>query len=171
MMPSTIIYISGGARSGKSHYAQNLAKRLSPNPIYLATAQALDSEMEQRILRHQMDRDARWQNHEEPADLAGALRRLDADGAVILIDCLTLWLSNLMLAECDIAAQRAALCALLPTLRATTIFVSNEVGMGIVPDNALSRHFRDEAGRLNQDIAALSHQAYFMVSGLPLRLR
>ncbi|MCC2603589.1 bifunctional adenosylcobinamide kinase/adenosylcobinamide-phosphate guanylyltransferase [Sphingopyxis yananensis] len=169
-MTSNIIYISGGARSGKSRYAQNLAESLSPRPIYLATAQALDSEMQQRIVRHQQDRDARWQNIEEPLDLAGALRRHDSEGRVILIDCLTLWLSNLMFADQNIREQRNALCALLPTLRATLIFVSNEVGMGIVPDNALSRSFRDEAGRLNQDIAALSHQAYFMVSGLPLRL-
>lgn len=169
-MTSNIIYISGGARSGKSRYAQNLAESLSPRPIYLATAQALDSEMHQRIVRHQQDRDARWHNVEEPLDLAGALRRHDGEGRVILIDCLTLWLSNMMFADQDISEQRTALCALLPTLRATLIFVSNEVGMGIVPDNALSRSFRDEAGRLNQDIAALSHQAYFMVSGLPLRL-
>lgn len=169
-MTSNIIYISGGARSGKSRYAQNLAESLSPRPIYLATAQALDSEMQQRIVRHQQDRDARWDNVEEPLDLAGALRRHDGEGHVILVDCLTLWLSNMMFADQDISEQRAALCALLPTLRATLIFVSNEVGMGIVPDNALSRSFRDEAGRLNQDIAALSHQAYFMVSGLPLRL-
>lgn len=169
-MTSTIIYISGGARSGKSRYAQNLAESLSPRPIYLATAQALDSEMQQRIVRHQQDRDARWQNVEEPLDLTGTLRRHDGKGRVILIDCLTLWLSNIMFADHDISEQRTALCALLPTLRATLIFVSNEVGMGIVPDNALSRSFRDEAGRLNQDIAALSHQAYFMVSGLPLRL-
>lgn len=169
-MTSNIIYISGGARSGKSRYAQNLAESLSPHPIYLATAQALDSEMQQRIVRHQQDRDASWQNVEEPLDLAGALRRHDGEGRVILIDCLTLWLSNLMFANQDITQCRTALCALLPTLHSTLIFVSNEIGMGIVPDNALSRSFRDEAGRLNQDIAALSHQAYFMVSGLPLRL-
>lgn len=170
-MSCKIIYISGGARSGKSRFAQEMAENLSPHPIYLATAQSFDDEMSDRIKRHQADRDARWRTHEEPIHLTQALKRYRGSGDVLLVDCLTLWLSNIMLAGMDVSSEIDRLTAYLKTQQATLIFVSNEVGMGIVPDNALARSFRDFAGRLNQSVAGLSEEAYVLVSGLPLRLR
>lgn len=169
-MSGSIIYISGGARSGKSSFAQQMAEQLSPRPIYLATAQAFDDEMTDRIMNHQFQRDARWQTHEEPLHLVDALSRYSS-GAVILVDCLTLWLSNIMIAKKDVVKEIDRLISCLHTPQATLIFVSNEVGMGIVPDNGLARCFRDAAGRLNQAVAAKSDAAYFLVSGLPLRLK
>lgn len=170
-MSCPIIYISGGARSGKSSFAQQLAEQLSPNPVYLATAQSFDAEMADRIKQHQSDRDARWRTYEEPLSLVQALSQYRSRGDVILVDCLTLWLSNIMLAEKDILTEIDNLMVYLKTQPATLIFVSNEVGMGIVPDNALARSFRDAAGRLNQAVAAASDEAYLLISGLPLRLK
>lgn len=169
-MSGSIIYISGGARSGKSSFAQKLAEQLSPHPIYLATAQAFDDEMKDRIKHHQSDRDGRWRTHEEPIDLCQALSGY-GDGDVVLIDCLTLWLSNILLAEKHVETEIEKLVSHLKVQQATLIFVSNEVGMGIVPDNGLARMFRDAAGRLNQAVAAESESAYLLVSGLPLRLK
>ena len=169
-MSGSIIYISGGARSGKSSFAQKLAEQLSPHPIYLATAQAYDAEMSDRIRRHQSDRDARWRAHEEPIDLCQALSGYSS-GDVIVIDCLTLWLSNILLAEKNVETETDKLVTHLKSQQATLILVSNEVGMGIVPDNALARSFRDVAGRLNQAVAAVSDEAFVLISGLPLRLK
>ena len=169
-MSGSIIYISGGARSGKSSFAQKLAEQLSPHPIYLATAQAYDAEMSDRIRRHQSDRDARWRTHEEPIDLCQALSGYSS-GDVIVIDCLTLWLSNILLAEKNVKMEEDKLVSHLKNQQATLIVVSNEVGMGIVPDNALARSFRDVAGRLNQTVAAVSDEAFVLISGLPLRLK
>lgn len=170
-MNGPIIYISGGARSGKSSFAQQLAEQLSAHPVYLATAQSFDAEMADRIKQHQSDRDARWRTYEEPLSLVQALSQYRSRGDVILVDCLTLWLSNIMLAEKDILTEIDNLMVYLKTQPATLIFVSNEVGMGIVPDNALARSFRDAAGRLNQAVAAASDEAYLLISGLPLRLK
>jgi adenosylcobinamide kinase/adenosylcobinamide-phosphate guanylyltransferase len=162
-----VTLVLGGARSGKSRHAEALVAA-SPAPwSYIATAQACDAEMRERIALHRARRGAGWTTVEAPLDLAGALT---PEGPV-LVDCLTLWLTNLLLAERDIAAATAALDAALATRTAPTVLVGNEVGLGIVPDNALARRFRDEAGRLHQHLAARAGSVLFMVAGLPMRVK
>lgn len=141
-----VILVLGGARSGKSGYAETLGNALKGKHIYIATAQAFDAEMARRIGRHQADRASHWQTVECPLALPEAIAARDGKDSVILVDCLTLWLSNLMLGEHDITAARDRLAGLFPAVQGTLLLVSNEVGQGIVPDNALARHFRDEAG-------------------------
>jgi adenosylcobinamide kinase/adenosylcobinamide-phosphate guanylyltransferase len=161
--------VLGGARSGKSRQAETLLTR-SPGPwVYLATARPLDDEMRARIAEHQTRREPGWQTIEAPIDVAGALQQAAARPA--LVDCLTLWLTNLMLGDHDIAGATAALEGALDQRPAPTILVSNEVGLGIVPATPLGRAFRDEAGRLNQRIAARADRVLFMVAGLPLTLK
>ena len=155
----------GGARSGKSRYAENQITRLPPPWVYVATAQAFDDEMRARIAEHRGRRAAGWQTVEAPLALPNALR--DAGDAPVLVDCLTLWLSNLILADADLPAAEAALDAALDRA-APAVLVSNEVGLGIVPDNALARRFRDEAGRLHQRLAARADRVVLTVAGLPL---
>mgnify|MGYP001414967469 CR=1 FL=1 len=145
--------VIGGARSGKSDYAQRQALAADLRVTYLATAQALDTEMATRIAHHRARRPARWRTVEEPLRLADALRREAADDACLLVDCLTLWLTNVLLAGRDEEIDK--LLAVLPGLPGHILLVSNEVGWGIVPENALARRFRDEQGRLNQRIAAV----------------
>jgi adenosylcobinamide kinase/adenosylcobinamide-phosphate guanylyltransferase len=169
-MTARLTLVLGGARSGKSAMAEWLVTGLPGPWTYIATAQAFDDEMRQRIRQHQADRVPGWQTLEEPMDLAGALASSAAAGPV-LVDCLTLWLTNLMLAERDIAAERARLLALLPTLPSPVVLVGNEVGLGIVPENKLAREFRDHAGRLHQDIARIADRVLFMAAGLPLALK
>ena len=163
--------IVGGARSGKSRYAQSLAEASGRSPIYIATAAAADDEMRDRIARHQAARDARWRTVEEPLALADVLSRDVAAGSVVLVDCLTLWLTNLVLGDKDIEAATMDLIQRLPTLEGAVIFVSNEVGSGIVPDNALARRFRDEQGRLNQALAQAVDAVVLVAAGLPLQLK
>lgn len=158
----------GGARSGKSRHAEALITRLPPPWVYVATAQAFDDEMRARIMEHRGRRAAGWRTIEAPLALADALR--DAGDAPVLVDCLTLWLSNLMLADADLDAAEAALDAALGRA-APTVLVSNEVGLGIVPDNALARRFRDQAGRLHQRLAARADRVVLTVAGLPLFLK
>lgn len=157
--------VLGGARSGKSAHAEGLVAALPPPWTYIATAQAFDAEMRERIAEHRRRRDARWATLEAPLDLAGALAA--AQGPV-LVDCLTLWLTNLMLAEVDRDAAFAALEVALDAAPRPVVLVSNEVGLGIVPDNALARAFRDEAGRLNQRLARRAERVLFLVAGLPM---
>jgi adenosylcobinamide kinase/adenosylcobinamide-phosphate guanylyltransferase len=159
--------VLGGARSGKSRYAESLIAACAPPWVYVATADALDDEMRARIAEHRARRGADWRVIEVPRDLAGALKSSSAGGAV-LVDCLTLWLSNQMLADADIAAESARLEAALSGIPGPVVLVSNEVGLGIVPDNALARRFRDAQGRLNQRIAARADRVVLMVAGLPL---
>jgi adenosylcobinamide kinase/adenosylcobinamide-phosphate guanylyltransferase len=160
--------VLGGARSGKSVYAESLLAG-RPEAVYLATAQAGDGEMAERIARHQARRGERWQTVEEPLDLAGALAR--HNGRPVLVDCLTLWLSNLLLAEATVESAIDQLAASLPSLTGPVVFVANEVGLGIVPDNPLARAFRDHAGRLNQAVAAAAQRVVFVAAGLPLLLK
>jgi adenosylcobinamide kinase/adenosylcobinamide-phosphate guanylyltransferase len=162
--------VLGGARSGKSRYAESLIEALPPPWIYLATAEARDAEMEQRIAAHRAGRDRRWQTVEAPHDLAGALRAAPAEAAV-LVDCMTLWLSNRMLAEADMDHEIERLEAALVEQKGTVVLVSNEVGAGIMPDNALARRFQDLQGTLNQRIAARASRVVFMVAGLPLHVK
>lgn len=164
-------FVLGGARSGKSALAERLARETGLARVYLATAQAFDAEMAARIARHRADRGEGWRTVEAPHDLAGALARVDGEACVVLVDCLTLWLSNRMLAGADVEAESAQLCTALAAMRAPVVAVSNEVGFGIVPDTALGRRFRDAQGRLNQQVAALADLAVLVVAGLPLVLK
>lgn len=165
-MPVTLIL--GGARSGKSALAERLTLGAGAAPLYLATAESWDDEMRARIALHRTQRDGRgWRTIEVPLDLPKVLA---AEAGPVLVDCLTLWLTNLMLAEHDIDAATEALMAALDR-PALTVLVANEVGLGIVPDNALARRFRDAAGRLNQTIAARADTVIFTAAGLPLVLK
>ena len=167
----SLTFILGGARSGKTSHALARARELSQGPlIMIATAQALDAEMAQRIARHQAERDEAWTTIEAPLDLAEVVRGLAADD-VAVIDCLTLWLTNQMLAEAQIAPAVADLVDALAQSPAALIVISNEVGQGIVPDNALARRFRDEAGWMHQKVAAAADRVEAVMAGLPLPLK
>lgn len=169
-MTSTLVL--GGARSGKSAFAQKAAEIAAGagRAVLIATGQAFDAEMAERIARHQADRGESWTTVEAPLALAKAVRALPAD-AMAVVDCLTLWLSNLMLAERDLAAAAEDLVEALAACPARLWLVSNEVGLGIVPETPLGRRFRDEAGRLHQRLAATVDEVYFVAAGLPLRLK
>ena len=166
-----VTLVLGGARSGKSSYAERLASGQAASRIYLATAQAADGEMAERIHKHRARRGDSWHTVEEPVALVGALERECAADRIVLVDCLTLWLSNILLAEMDISSEVQSLVQSLAGLSGPVIFVTNEVGMGIVPENALARRFRDEAGRLNQEVAAAADAVVFVAAGLPLFLK
>ena len=161
--------VLGGARSGKSVYAEQLLASLPGPWAYIATAEAFDDEMHERIKLHKGRRTG-WAEHETPLELADTLANRTAE-LPSLVDCLTLWLSNLMHAERPVPAATDALIAALSKRVAPCVIVSNEVGLGIVPDNALARAFRDEAGRLNQKIAAVADKVVFVAAGLPLTLK
>lgn len=163
--------ILGGARSGKSRFAQALAEVEEGRLVYLATAAAHDAEMADRISRHRSDRGGRWETVEEQFDLPGVIRDHAQADTVLLVDCLTLWLSNLMLAERNVDAAGSALIAALELQHGHVILVSNEVGSGIVPETALGRAFRDEAGWINQRTAAAADAVALVVAGLPLWLK
>jgi adenosylcobinamide kinase / adenosylcobinamide-phosphate guanylyltransferase len=165
-----ITLVLGGARSGKSRYAEWLITTYPQPWIYVATAEARDEEMAERIAAHKARRDAGWQAVEAPHDLADALRAAPA-GAAVLIDCLTLWLSNLMEAGSDIEAQTAELQESLAGRLGPTVIVSNEVGLGIVPDNALARRFRDLQGSLNQRLATQAERVIMMVAGIAVAVK
>jgi adenosylcobinamide kinase / adenosylcobinamide-phosphate guanylyltransferase len=164
----TVSLILGGARSGKSRMAESLA---SGKKYYIATAQAFDDEMRSRIAAHKRQRGDGWLTHEVPFDLVNILKDIDSEGHFILVDCLTLWLSNLLLAEADCAEMVGELIDHLKTAKSNVVIVSNEVGLGIVPDNKLGRAFRDIQGIANQGIAAISNHVVFMAAGLPLVLK
>lgn len=170
MPEGRLTFVLGGARSGKSRHAEELVSKLAPPWTYIATAQAYDDEMRERIAHHRARRDGRWITLDAPRDLAVALASV-GDGVPVLIDCLTLWLSNRMLAEHDVEAASAELVAALRSRRGPIFGVSNEVGLGIVPDNALARRFRDAQGRLNQQVAAIADEVIFMVAGLPMKVK
>ncbi len=164
------ILITGGARSGKSAIAEARALGLAPRAIYIATAEARDAEMAARIAAHQARRGLAWSTHAEPLELTGALVATDGRGPR-LVDCLTLWLTNLMLGGHDWRIAGRAFVAALPAQVDPVIIVTNEVGAGIVPDNALAREFRDAAGLLNQWVAAVADEVIFAVAGLPLKVK
>ncbi len=192
-MRRNIIFITGGARSGKSSFGLKLAEdglqasdfSLQPKKAYIATAQAFDEEMRQRIERHKKERGDEWHTLEEPVDIVRALNEVREYG-VIIIDCLTMWISNLMLNNLDIEKE---VRRFLDAIKSSTInitlqdnikssscssillIVSNEVGMGIVPEKELARRFRDLAGMLNQKVAEIADEVYFMVSGIPVKIK
>ncbi len=163
--------VLGGARSGKSALAEGLARETGLRRVYLATAQAFDAEMAARIARHRADRGEGWETVEAPLALAAALAAADRPGTVVLVDCLTLWLSNVMLDGRDAEAEATGLLVALDGMAAPVALVSNEVGLGIVPDTPLGRAFRDAQGRLNQRVAALCDAVAFCAAGLPLWLK
>jgi adenosylcobinamide kinase / adenosylcobinamide-phosphate guanylyltransferase len=165
-----IILITGGARSGKSVRAEMRALGFPGRPVYVATAEALDSEMSERIARHRARRGGNWLERETPIELVSALSETDGGGAR-LVDCLTLWLSNLMHAGRDWTNEADALADALARQKSPVVLVTNEVGLGIVPDNALARQFRDASGILNQMIARVADEVEFMVAGLPMRVK
>ncbi len=169
-----IIFILGGARSGKSAYAVRLAKRLDKNVAFLATCLALDKEMKERILLHKKKRPAHWQTFEQPKDLIATLRKICPKFNIIIIDCLTLLIANLLekgFKSIAIENRIAKILRVLKQSKSTSIIVSNEVGLGIVPRNPLGRTFRDLAGRVNQKVAEKANDVFFMVSGLPLKIK
>lgn len=168
-LPSLTL-VTGGARSGKSRFAEGLARSSGLSRRYIATAEAWDAEMADRIARHREDRGADWDTIEAPLDLGPALAAAPP-ASVTLIDCATLWLTNHMLAGHDLAAEADRLLAALAACPGKVIVVSNEVGWGIVPENALARAFRDEQGRLNQRLAAQAGLVAAVIAGLPLALK
>lgn len=169
---SAATLVLGGARSGKSAHAERIALGTRLAPVYVATAQAFDDEMRARIARHRSDRaGGGWRTIEEPIDLPGAIREASTAETVILVDCLTLWLSNLMLGRHDVASAQAALLGAIDRAAGPLVLVSNEVGLGIVPETPLGRDFRDAQGRLNQALAAAVPHVVFIAAGLPLVLK
>ena len=170
-----VTLVLGGAASGKSRYAQVLAEARSGSLLYVATARADDDEMSQRIARHRQARDDRWQTLEEPQDLAGQLPGASKGHAVVLIDCVTLWLTNLLLAnQEDPARVRPAVNAFVASLdhiETDVIMVSNEVGLSLVPEYPLGRLFRDLAGQVNQQLAERADQVWLVTAGLPMQLK
>jgi adenosylcobinamide kinase / adenosylcobinamide-phosphate guanylyltransferase len=163
--------VLGGARSGKSRYAEALVEGSAAGALYLATAEAGDAEMEERIRRHRARRGDFWQTLEEKLALAESLSRESRAERPILVDCLTLWLANLLEADRAVEREIDGLVDALPRLPGPVLFVANEVGLGIVPENALARRFRDHAGRLNQAVAAAADLVVFVAAGLPLVLK
>jgi adenosylcobinamide kinase/adenosylcobinamide-phosphate guanylyltransferase len=175
-----IIMITGGSRSGKSSYAQQRAEEIGGPLLYIATCPAIDAEIQERIRRHQTARASKgWETIEEPVDLAGVLVK-NGERKTILVDCLTLWVNNLMyeaekreesFTEEDIIVHCRNLILSCERISGTVIFVANEVGMGIVPDNEIARRYRDIAGRCNQEIAKAAAEVAFLVSGIPLIIK
>ncbi len=165
--------ILGGARSGKSRLAEQTAIKTQLAVTYVATAQALDPEMQSRIEHHQNQRPAHWSLVEEPLYLAKALQKIDRPNQIILVDCLTLWLTNLLLFDDQSIQQRECeqLLKVLPTLESEIILVSNETGLGVVPLGEISRRFVDEAGRLHQALGQIADKVVFCVAGFPMILK
>ena len=163
--------VLGGARSGKSRHAERLVLESACEPVYIATAEPQDDEMAARIAEHRARRGCTWRTVEEPVDLVRVLQRECAEGRAMLVDCLTLWLTNLMVKELDVASETARLIRILPALPGKLALVSNEVGQGIVPSAPMARAFVDHAGSLHQRIAQVADAVVFMTAGLPQRLK
>jgi adenosylcobinamide kinase/adenosylcobinamide-phosphate guanylyltransferase len=168
--PGTVLVL-GGARSGKSGFAEGLVRDTGLSMHYIATGRAWDDEMRDRIALHKMQRGEGWTTHEEPLALPGILTATAREDRAILVDCLTLWVTNLMLEERDIGAAFESLTNTLARVPGHIVLVSNEVGLGIVPENRMAREFRDHAGRLHQRVAAMASQVYFIAAGLPLKMK
>ncbi|NOX20417.1 MAG: bifunctional adenosylcobinamide kinase/adenosylcobinamide-phosphate guanylyltransferase [Nitrospirae bacterium] len=171
-----IVFVLGGARSGKSSFALNEAEGIGSKRAYVATARITDNEMAERVRRHQAERAHRWETFEEPLKIKELFGNLKGRFDVIVLDCITLWISNMMLdglEEEAILEETRGLCSVLAEIasESSVYIVSNEVGLGIVPDNPLARQFRDVAGRVNQLIAQVADRVYFIVSGLSMKLK
>ncbi|NVK34596.1 MAG: bifunctional adenosylcobinamide kinase/adenosylcobinamide-phosphate guanylyltransferase [Rhodobacteraceae bacterium] len=163
--------VLGGARSGKSRFAETLARGTGLSLVYIATSPVLDEETRQRIDEHRLMRGDGWRTVEEELEIASAVSRETAANRVLLVDCLTLWLNNLIYHDKDVVAEIDALCVVLSALKGPCVMVSNEIGMGLVPETSLGRRFRDAQGRLNQQIAETSKNVIFVAAGLPLHLK
>ena len=170
---SRIIFVIGGARSGKSSFALSSASALRGSKAYIATAQALDGEMAERIRKHKEERTKEWSTLEEPLKVAGLLKNIRSSYDVVLIDCLTLWLSNVLLSNEEGLTDTIDefISSLRECTAASVYIVSNEVGLGLVPDNALARKFRDISGELNQRVAGIADEVYLVVAGMPLKIK
>lgn len=168
LVPVTLVL--GGARSGKSRFAEALVEQ-TPRPVYLATAEPLDSEMSKRIRAHRERRGPRWTTVEEPLRLTDALREHTGTGRAVLVDCLTLWVSNLLHVQRDLDAEVELLLESLPACAGPVVFVSNEVGMGVVPENRLARQFRDGVGVLHQRLAERAQRVYLLAAGIPITVK
>lgn len=167
-----IIFVLGGARSGKSRFAEERTRAFAAEEnIYVATAECRDAEMESRIALHRSRRGTEWRTIEVPYRLAETLEAEATANKAVLVDCLTLWLTNHLLADANLEVEGDKLASNLAMADGPVVLVSNEVGLSIVPENALARRFRDEAGRLNQKIASIADEAWLIVAGLPLRLK
>jgi adenosylcobinamide kinase/adenosylcobinamide-phosphate guanylyltransferase len=170
-MRQGVALVLGGARSGKSRYAEALVLASGLDPVYLATAEAGDAELAERIRQHRARRGEAWRTVEAPLKLEEALAGEAGEGRAVLVDCLTLWLSNLLIGGADAEAHAGALCQMARRLPGLVVFVSNEVGLGLVPDTPLGRRFRDAQGRLNQAVAEVADRVVFLAAGLPLVLK
>ncbi len=170
-MREGLVLVLGGARSGKSVYAERLVATSGLPAAYIATAAAGDDEMAARIETHRARRDPSWRTVEAPDRIEDALEQEAGEGRAVLVDCLTLWLSNLMLGGADLEARTEGLCDAARGAPGLRVFVSNEVGLGLVPETPLGRRFRDAQGRLNQAVAAVADNVVFMAAGLPLVLK
>jgi adenosylcobinamide kinase/adenosylcobinamide-phosphate guanylyltransferase len=174
IMSNKIYFITGGARSGKSAFAEKLASGLTGRRAFLATAQALDPEMAAKIEKHRRDRGIAWDTFEEPLAVSDLLVKLSGRYEVVLLDCLTLWLSNVMAhteGDSAVTSRAEELVAAIRGFEGVCIIVSNEVGLGIVPDNPLARKFRDLAGMLNQQVARAADEVYFTAAGIPMKIK
>ena len=167
----TSVLVLGGARSGKSAYAERLVAESGLDRVYVATGEPGDSEMAERIAHHRSRRGGSWRTIEEPTRLEEVLQGEAGEGRAVLVDCLTLWLSNLLLAGADVEARSRRLSMLMSRLPGLLVLVSNEVGLGVVPDTPLGRRFRDVQGRLNQAVAQAADRVVFVAAGLPLVLK
>ena len=173
MSMAKVVFVIGGTRSGKSAFALSQATELEGRKVYIATAQAFDAEMIGRIEKHKKERGNDWETMEEPIHLGDAVRKGMASHDVVIIDCLTIWLSNLFCARGDIRATSDEFLDALRSLRGSSrlFIVSNEVGMGIVPENALAREFRDVAGKMNQNVAQIADEVFLVAAGIPVRIK
>jgi adenosylcobinamide kinase/adenosylcobinamide-phosphate guanylyltransferase len=166
---SRIVLVLGGARSGKSRFAESLAAKAEAPRTYVATSEIFDQEMEDRVRLHAERRGANWTTLEVPIELPDAIA--SSVPGFVLVECVTIWINNLMHYERNVTREVERLCDALPQFDGTVVLVSNEVGLGIVPDNALARRFRDEAGRANQRLAEIADEVYFVAAGLPLKFK
>ncbi|MDA9673469.1 bifunctional adenosylcobinamide kinase/adenosylcobinamide-phosphate guanylyltransferase [Paracoccaceae bacterium] len=164
------ILVTGGARSGKSSFAEKRTKQLGSSLVYIATSEIIDSEMEKRVAEHQARRGSEWQTLHAPLKLTEALFETDGKGPC-LVDCLTIWLNNLIFHNEDTVVVTKELIKVLEKRSDPVVLVTNEVGSGIVPENALARRFRDEAGRMNQIISQVADEVYVSISGIPLQIK
>lgn len=171
MLGGGVSLVLGGARSGKSAFAEKMVLESGLTPIYIATATIHDDEMRARVKVHRDRRGPQWTNVQEPDRLEKAIKDYATTGNVLLVDCLTLWVTNLMMADVALDRRIDSLTETLSAVESPVVLVSNEVGLGVVPDNKLARDFRDHAGRLHQQVATISKQVYFVAAGLPLTMK